>query len=109
MRVLVTGGRSYNDWEAVCEHLTSLRPTVVIQGGANGADCMARRWAQANNVPIITYEANWGLGPTAGPIRNNFMLVDSMADLVLAFPGGRGTADMVRRAKAAKVTVKEAV
>jgi hypothetical protein len=35
------------------------------------------------------------------------MLTEGKPDLVVAFPGGRGTADMVRRAYAANVIVKE--
>lgn len=45
-------------------------------------------------------------GKAAGPIRNQRMLDEGKPDLVVAFPGGRGTADMVRRAKAAGVPVR---
>jgi hypothetical protein len=39
-----------------------------------------------------------GDGRAAGPRRNQRMLEDFRPDLVVAFPGGRGTAYMVRRA-----------
>jgi hypothetical protein len=35
------------------------------------------------------------------------MLLEGKPDLVVAFPGGKGTADMVRRARKANVPVKE--
>jgi len=33
-------------------------------------------------------------------------MADAGADLCIAFPGGRGTADMVRRARAAGIPVR---
>lgn len=46
-------------------------------------------------------------GRAAGPIRHQRMLDEGMPDLVLALPGGRGTADMVRHATLAGVEVIE--
>lgn len=80
--------------------------TVVIEGGARGADCMARMWATRNELRNDTHPANWdAYGPKAGPIRNQQMLDNAKPDLVVAFSGGRGTADMVRRARASGVRV----
>jgi hypothetical protein len=60
------------------------------------------------DIPCSVYMADWdGLGRKAGPIRNQRMLDEGKPDLVIAFPGGRGTADMVRRAREAGVEVVE--
>lgn len=113
MRVLVCGGRDYRDRAAVFTALDELQQRhgrlTVIQGGAPGADEMARAWCgRAPSVHMINEPADWKAhGRAAGPIRNQRMLEDHRPDLVLAFPGGRGTADMVRRAKAAGVPVRE--
>lgn len=115
-RVLVCGGRDfYGDdaWNRMMEVLGDIHAetpiTAVIQGGASGADMLARCWADMFNVKRITVPADWQThGPAAGPIRNRRMLTDFKPDLVVAFPGGRGTADMVRQAKAAGVPVQEA-
>lgn len=108
MRVLVCGGRDWDDWESVYRELDKRSPTMVINGGAMGADQNARMWARDKNVPCVTLEADWTrLGRRAGPIRNQAMLDELRPDLVLAFPGGRGTADMVRRARKAGVEVVE--
>jgi len=40
-------------------------------------------------------------------MRNQKMLDDNKVDLVVAFPGGKGTADMVERAKKANIEVRE--
>lgn len=112
MRVLVCGGRDYVDREALAACLADLRQargiTVLIAGGARGADTMAEEWALAQRIPCEVFMADWeGLGPKAGPIRNQRMLDEGKPDLVVAFPGGRGTADMVRRAREAGVEVIE--
>jgi hypothetical protein len=59
-------------------------------------------------VPIDVYVAQWKKhGRAAGPIRNQRMLDEGKPDLVVAFPGGRGTADMIRRAERAGVPVQQ--
>lgn len=108
-RVLVCGGRGFDDAALVERTLCDLRPapSVIIEGGARGADKLARLWAQHYGADVETCPADWGAhGKAAGPIRNQRMLDEGKPDLVIAFPGGRGTADMVRRAKAAGVEVR---
>lgn len=109
MRVLVCGGRDYANAERVFGVLDRLTPapTAIIAGGASGADDLARRWAEMWRTPCAIYRADWALGRQGGPLRNQRMIDDGRPDLVIAFPGGRGTADMVRRAKAAGVPVRE--
>jgi UDP-N-acetylmuramoylalanine-D-glutamate ligase len=46
-------------------------------------------------------------GRSADPIRNRRTLDEGKPDLVVAFPGGRGTAHMVSQARAAGVRVIE--
>jgi len=111
MRVLVCGGRSFNDADLLDEVLMSVYRSsgdlVVIQGGACGADFLAAQWAQARGVPVMSYPAEWHrYGRRAGPVRNQRMLDEGQPDLVLAFPGGRGTADMVARAKKAGTPIR---
>ena len=108
VKVLVCGGRTWNDRGSVSRVLSLLRPTEVIHGAASGADQLARDWALHNQVLIRQFPADWAKhGKAAGPMRNQRMLDESKPDVVVAFPGGRGTADMVRRAKAAGVRVME--
>jgi len=122
MRVLVTGGRDFANRSCVWSALAMLLPVqpgrVLIHGACpTGADAHADAWATYLNARIVNIEnvitiecfpANWGRdGKAAGPIRNSRMLAEGKPDIVLAFPGGRGTADMVRKAKAAGVMVLE--
>lgn len=100
------GGRNFDQWSTVAKTLDALEVTVLIQGGAAGADMLARKWAETRGVYLITFPANWRHGKRGGPLRNQFMLEEGKPHLVVAFPGGRGTEDMIRRAEAAGVAVQ---
>jgi len=111
-RIIVCGRRQYADRDrvfAVLDMLHAECPIVVVaHGGALGADRLAADWAMLRVVPTSAYIAQWERdGRAAGPIRNQRMLDEAKPSLVVAFLGGRGTADMVRRARAAGVKVIE--
>ena len=112
MRVLVCGGREYDDWSTICWALDPYSgnkpPATIIQGGAKGADFLAKVWAKYMGVSWEEYPADWKKhGKAAGGIRNQQMLDEGKPDLVIAFPGGTGTADMVHRARKANIEVIE--
>jgi len=112
MRVLVCGGRNYDNWNTVCWILEAFKSdkTLIIEGGASGADKLASKWAYENQVPNKCFPADWKVhGKAAGPIRNQQMLDEGKPDIVIAFPGGKGTEDMVRRAKEAGIEVIEVI
>ena len=109
-RWLVCGGRHYADRRlahAEMDRLAATRPVAaVITGGSPGADALAAEWAKARGIEHLEFPADWKRhGRAAGPIRNQQMLEEGRPDLVIAFPGGAGTADMARRARAARVQV----
>lgn len=108
MRILVCGGRHYGNYSRVRDVLYPYLGTVslIINGGARGADGCARMFATDYGVPLKTYSARWDeYGKAAGHIRNQQMLDEGKPDLVIAFPGGPGTANMIKRAKKAGVEV----
>lgn len=112
MRVIVCGGRDYDDHVRLFQALNKFHVqkgiTLVIEGGATGADENARIWAESAGVTCVTCHANWHKQKkAAGPIRNQDMIDKLSPDCVIAFPGGSGTADMVNRAKAANINVWE--
>ena len=107
MRVIVTGGRDYSDGRTMRTVMAALCPdwVTVVHGGARGADEHCEHFATERGLTTEVHYAAWNLhGKAAGPIRNQAML-DAGADLVIAFPGGAGTADMVGRARSAGVPV----
>lgn len=124
-RILVCGGRDFSNgkflfWfmDNLCEERgwTSDKfsngipmPDVdLIHGGARGADSLAGEWAKLAFITPEVYKADWKrYGKRAGPIRNAQMLAEGKPDIVVAFPGGTGTAHMVKIAKDAGLEVVE--
>jgi hypothetical protein len=103
MRVLVCGGRNFSDYSFLSSVLTNIHTTTkitrIIQGEAPGADTLARQWANEHNILIIGFPADWNTyGRAAGPIRNKQMLDEGKPDVVIAFPGNKGTRNMVAQA-----------
>lgn len=115
MKVLVCGGRRFTNAPLLSSIMDALhaerRISVLIHGDATGADHLAHNWAQCYGVSVRPFPARWrkdgSIDLSAGPRRNSQMLAEGKPDVVVAFPGGRGTADMVRRAKAAGIEVIE--
>lgn len=113
-RVLVTGGRYYDDRDALWSFLDrchAVAPITCLIDGAchlGGADLIAHEWAVARGVPTERYPVDClidGPWPAAGNLRNGRMLACSHPDVVVAAPGRNGTKDMCRRARAAGVPV----
>jgi len=115
MRVLVCGSREWQDYPAIYDALSEVKPeddayATVIHGAARGADTLAGEAAGFLCWPVEAYPADWDKhGKAAGPIRNKQML-DTGIDLVLAFtvawPPTPGTAHMIKIAAEAGVPVR---
>lgn len=124
---MVCGGRDYGEFETtkgfVRDKLLVIderklfnyvlnwhKPSFIIHRAASGADRMAILWGDKFGVPHSgnTHTANWlEYGSAAGPIRNAEMLQKNKVDLVIAFEGGRGTANMVRQVREHGIEVIE--
>ena len=133
MRVILCGGRTYNNYPKVKRALDDLDCqgkgiTVLVSGACpTGADRLARVWVEEKGYTkgpparprvweligkgkfYYEFPALWGSYPggSAGPIRNKEMLEETNPDLVLAFPGGKGTRSTKKLARAANVKVLE--
>jgi YspA, cpYpsA-related SLOG family len=124
MRILVCGGRTYDDrdlvWRTLDDYQHRHGSITVIQGGAPGADALAKEWwyKRPQKGTLISVPTAWEelshadaasrtradgsrYDAAAGGRRNAEML-DEKPDLVLAFPGNKGTRDMLRRTEEAK-------
>lgn len=110
-RVAVTGGRDHVITHEEDKRFRALLQEkwlsggvihlVVLHGNARGVDQEAARIAELCGFPAVPFEAPWDtLGrvhrAVAGPLRNWMML--KAADLLVAFEGGRGTANCVKQA-----------
>jgi hypothetical protein len=101
MKIIVTGGRDYLITSHIYRVLNELQPDHVVHGDCKtGADAIATEWCRKNGVPYTAFPAHWSKQHrAAGPIRNGRMIHCSEADIVVAFPGGRGVNDCVKQAK----------
>jgi predicted Rossmann fold nucleotide-binding protein DprA/Smf involved in DNA uptake len=59
MKVAVIGGRDFKDYELVKKTLSKLTITVIVSGGALGADLLAERYADENNIPKKIFLPDW--------------------------------------------------
>lgn len=109
LRVIVCGGRNFNGKLTLYDILDDLHHfegiAQVIHGNARGADALAGKWARERGIEEVPCPALWEkYGKSAGIKRNEYMLTLS-PDKVVAFPGGRGTAHMIRIAREANIEV----
>lgn len=107
IRLLACGGREYQnalvvDWVLETIHREH-KITMLIHGAARGADTLASQWAIGRGIPTEPYPVTRSdlrrLGKRAGHLRNSRMLLEGRPDVVVAFPGGPGTTNMVMQAR----------
>lgn len=104
MRVLISGDRRWKDAVLIYDILKMLpEGTLIIEGGARGADHLAAYAARVLGLGVRTVPANWNsFGRPAGMIRNRQMLA-LKPDLLIAFHDritqSQGTADCLREAE----------
>ncbi len=108
MRIAVTGGRDFKDEDLFYEVIDNMRLTHVIYGDCpTGLDHLMHYYLSCR--PVIgrqRFKADWDKeGKAAGPIRNRQMIDEGRPKLLVAFPGGRGTADCMAHAKRNRIPV----
>jgi hypothetical protein len=90
MRAAIIGSRSFNNYKLVLETLLGYENTitVIVSGGAKGADTLGERWAKEKNKETLIFYPDWGkYGRSAGFIRNKDIIENS--DIVFAFWDGK--------------------
>ena len=109
MKVLVCGSRSWRSYTTILNELVSLpRGTLVIHGGAPGADSYASRACRDLNLRQQVFHADWRRKGKAAGILRNIEMLDENPDLVMAFWDGksRGTAHTIELARSQGVQVQ---
>jgi hypothetical protein len=109
MKIAVTGGRDFNDEGLVAEVLGEYvtQDVTLAEGECRGADLLCKEFACKVGWPVVPFPANWKLYKlAAGPIRNQEILDVFNPDLLVVFPGGSGTMDMVTRATTKKTKIR---
>lgn len=112
MKVLVCGGRDYDDRDNVFYALDRLNAEtpfrMIVEGAASGADTLAYEWAMTRAIACLRVPADWtSKGRGAGAARNLKMLEMVKPDRIVAFPGGTGTANMISQGRSFGVKITE--
>lgn len=108
MRIGVVGSREFDNYALLSETLSPFLKTVtlLVSGGAKGADSLGKQWADENGIPVVIYKPDWdNYGKVAGFRRNSEIVSNS--DCIIAFWDGesRGTADTIKKAKISGLNV----
>ena len=99
MKVAIIGSRSFNDYQRLCQVLNPVKDkiTLIVSGGARGADELSERFAKDNNIKTLIFLPDWDkYGKKAGFLRNKDIVENS--DIVIAFwdgvsPGTKSSID----------------
>ena len=110
MKLLICGGRKWNDKELIESAIKQCKPTLIIEGGCSGADNLAAKIAKEQNIEFKEFLPDWmSYGKAAGMIRNKQMLDEGKPDLVMAFHSdlskSKGTKNMIEQATKAGIKV----
>ena len=100
MKVAVIGSRGFTNYELVKETLSKLEITLIVSGGAKGADTLGEQYAKENNIPTKIFLPDWTKhGKCAGMLRNTDIINE--ADIVVAFwdKSSKGTLDSITKSK----------
>jgi hypothetical protein len=101
-RIAITGGRDFRNETLVNWAFRELGigyGDMVVHGACRGADLICAKVAQLYGAETEAHPADWKkYGKAAGPVRNREML-ESGIDLLIAFPGCRGTLNAVMTAR----------
>ena len=101
MKMIVAGGRNFNNYTLLEEELDYLyglfnSPLEVVCGEARGADSLGKRWGLENSLTVHSFPADWEKhGKSAGYVRNAEMA--DFANSLVAFWDGKskGTKMMI--------------
>lgn len=106
MKVLVCGGRDYFDAIHLYRKLNEIHKqspiTELVEGGASGADTLARYWAKHNKIEVHTMKVDYASGGSSAFAARDEKLFTDHSDikLVLGFPTeARGSGILMEKAR----------
>jgi hypothetical protein len=111
-RAVITGGRSVRlttaDGEWLVAVLRQAHIAEVAVGGASGVDTDAEAVLRAAQFTVFRFPAKWDTEGKSAGFRRNWAMgkwADGRGSLLVAFPGGNGTAHMVSVAKRLRLRI----
>ena len=108
MKLAIVGSRNFTDYKRLSRIIDEVKGeiTLIISGGARGADTLAERYAKEKAIPYLIFPANWDrYGKGAGILRNQDIVDNAEAMIAFLAPESRGTRDSIKRAQAEHIPV----
>lgn len=102
MRVAVCGGKDFLAMHLISAVLfkvhRSTHITELLIGNCRGVDEIVNDWARRTGIPVRQINSDWlAYGDEADAVRNQ-MVIDERPDVVVIFPGGKRTNDLMDKA-----------
>jgi len=107
MKIAVIGSRTFNDYELLSRTLDQYKITMIISGGAKGADTLGANYAKEHNIELVEYYPEYEkYGKKKAPFIRNRTIVDD-SEIVIAFwdMGSTGTKHAITYATSKKKKV----
>lgn len=107
MKVAVVGSRKFKDRDLLFRTLDQLHGiTMVISGGAVGADQIAEEYAHARGLVTKVFFPDYKRYGRGAPIKRNRLIIEG-ADIVIAFWDGKskGTRNSIQEARKLQKTI----
>lgn len=101
MKLGIIGSRSFSDYDLLCKEVSKFEDiTLIISGGASGADLLGERYAREHKIPTRIFYPDWKkYGSRAGFLRNSD-IVRSSEHIIIFWDGiSRGSQDSINKAK----------
>ena len=120
-RIVVCGGRRFNDYEELKSTITNflrqrkivLENVEIVSGHCQGADMLGERYAKEYGIKFTIFPADWErYKRKAGPIRNKQMIdhimqAENKAVIAFISENSKGTKQTVLLAKRVGIPVVE--
>lgn len=97
IKLAVVGSRTFDNVSLLRETLLLYNPSVIITGGAKGADTLAEEYARLNHIPLKVIKPDWSKYGKAAGVKRNQQIIES-ADECVAFWDGtsKGTLSSIK-------------
>jgi predicted Rossmann fold nucleotide-binding protein DprA/Smf involved in DNA uptake len=109
-RLAVVGARNFHDEKFMFEKIDKViekhgAPSMIVSGGAQGADMLAKKYAETHQIPLqeflpLYHECKTNAEKRYAPLKRNLLIVEN-CDMLLAFPTeeSRGTFHTITHAE----------
>ncbi|HYN39966.1 MAG TPA: DUF2493 domain-containing protein [Rhodospirillales bacterium] len=110
-RIIVSGGDCQAHdliWSVLDRALAKHPDMVLLHGGTpKGVELIAAKWAEHRRVPQVVFKPDWTRHRKAAPFKRNDAMLATEPAGVIAFPGTGITGNLVDKAKAKRIPVKQ--